>query len=69
VNYQFGTVGGGIVAADPRFTAWLQNATGGTLGQSYAGGGDAPLPFWALLFLAALLCAVLMRRPSRINVA
>lgn len=68
VNYQFGTVGGGIVAADPRFAAWLQNATRGTLGQSSISGGDAPLPSWALLLLAIVLCAVSIRRPSRVNV-
>jgi len=32
VNYQFGTIGGGIVASEPRFASWLQTATNGTLG-------------------------------------
>jgi len=52
VNYEFGTLGGGIVAADPRFAAWLRSATNGTLGVPTV--IDAPLPAWtaALLVLA-----------------
>lgn len=60
VNYQFGTLGGGIVAADPRFATWLESATGGTLGQSQPAGGDAPLPTWATFLLAVALGGVLM---------
>ena len=31
VTYTFGDLGGGIVAADPRFAAWLQATTAGTM--------------------------------------
>jgi Trypsin len=63
VNYEFGTIGGGIVASDPRFTAWLESATEGTLGNSTA--GDVPLPWWAGGLLAAVLAALLIRHSRR----
>lgn len=69
VNYQFGTLGGGIVAADPRFAAWLQSTTAGTLGEAPLAGADAPLPPWASWLLAALLGALLVRQAPRASVS
>jgi len=54
VTYQFGTIGGGIVACDPRFASWLQTATHGTLGEPLQV-ADGPLPLWSDALLAALL--------------
>jgi len=57
VTYTFGEYGGGIVAADPRFAAWLQATTAGTLGTSNSGATDAdgPLPAWSYLLLGGAL--------------
>jgi secreted trypsin-like serine protease len=55
VNFEFGTIGGGIVACDSRFSAWLLTATEGTLGKAAA---DVPLPLWTSVSLAALLAAL-----------
>lgn len=53
VSYQFGTVGGGMVASDARFAPWLQSTTEGTLGRAIQ--ADVPLPLWAGALLAFLL--------------
>ena len=55
VTYEFGTIGGGIVACDPRFATWLYQTTNGTLGVGYEASGDGPLPDWAYLSLAVTL--------------
>jgi len=59
VNYEFGTVGGGIIASDSRFAAWLQTATEGTLGSPAQ--LDVPLPLWSGVVLAFVLAALSMR--------
>jgi secreted trypsin-like serine protease len=59
VNYEFGTVGGGIIASDSRFCAWLQTATEGTLGSPAQ--LDVPLPLWSGVVLAFVLVAFSMR--------
>jgi secreted trypsin-like serine protease len=59
VNYEFGTVGGGIIASDPRFSAWLQTATEGTLGTPAQ--LDVPLPLWSGIALVFILVLVSMR--------
>jgi hypothetical protein len=63
VNYQFGTIGGGILASDPRFATWLQTVTNGTLGHSPA--IDAPLPFWSSGLLAVFLAGMLIMHARR----
>jgi hypothetical protein len=55
VNYEFGDLGGGIVASDSRFASWLQTQTAGTLGQPTAPLADGPMPLWSLALLAVLL--------------
>jgi Trypsin len=55
VTYTFGDYGGGIVAADPRFAAWLQSTTQGTLGESLGGDAGGPLPTWSFLVLGGAL--------------
>jgi hypothetical protein len=57
VTYTFGEIGGGIVAADPRFAAWLQATTQGTMPSSNASSNDSdgPLPAWADVLLAGAL--------------
>jgi hypothetical protein len=59
VTYTFGEFGGGIVAADPRFAAWLQSTTQGTM-PTAAGSNDAdgPLPLWSYVLLASALLFV-----------
>jgi secreted trypsin-like serine protease len=57
VTYEFGTVGGGVVAADPRFSAWLSTTTEGTLGKPAA---DVPVPVWADVLMGVLMAALLM---------
>lgn len=58
VTYTFGELGGGIVAADPRFASWLQAATQGTMPSASATTDtDGPLPLWSYLLLGALLWA------------
>jgi hypothetical protein len=52
IDYKFGMLGGGIVASDPRFAAWLQGATNGTLGGASSDSGNAPIPGWAVVILA-----------------
>jgi hypothetical protein len=66
ITYTFGEVGGGILAASPRFAAWLQSSTNGALGQQTdtGNGGDGPLPLWALGALGAGLLGVASRRLS-----
>lgn len=34
VSYEFGTIGGGMVASDARFASWLQSTTEGTFGKA-----------------------------------
>jgi secreted trypsin-like serine protease len=58
VNYEFGTVGGGIIASDSRFSAWLQTATEGTLGSPAQ--VDVPLPLWSGVVLAFVLVTLSM---------
>lgn len=53
VTFQFGSVCGGMLLSDPRFIAWLEEHTHGTLGQQASREGEAPLPAWALLGLGA----------------
>ncbi|HVO47251.1 MAG TPA: trypsin-like serine protease [Steroidobacteraceae bacterium] len=65
VNYEFGTLGGGIVAADPRFASWLKTATNGTLGVSSS--GDVPLPLWSQGLLAMGLVWLVARRPRALR--
>ena len=52
VNYEFGTVGGGILACDPRFSSWIISTTQAT---ALIAGAEVPLPLWASGVLAALL--------------
>jgi len=59
VTYEFGTVGGGIIASDSRFSAWLQTATEGTLGSPAQ--VDVPLPLWSGVLLAFVLVTLSMR--------
>jgi secreted trypsin-like serine protease len=69
VNYEFGTVGGGIIASDSRFSAWLQTATEGTLGSPAQ--VDAPLPLWSGVALAFVLVTLSMRyaNPAPLSIA
>jgi Trypsin len=62
VSYEFGTIGGGMVASDPRFAAWLQTATDGTLGKPAV---DVPLPFWSGGLLAVLLAGISIAHARR----
>jgi hypothetical protein len=59
-TYTFGNLGGGIVAADPRFAAWLQTTTQGTMpaATSSSNDTDGPLPPWSYLLLGAALLAM-----------
>lgn len=63
-TYTFGDLGGGIVAADPRFAAWLQTTTQGTMpaASSAARDSDGPLPPWTYLVLGCALWAVTLAR-------
>jgi secreted trypsin-like serine protease len=63
VNYEFGTLGGGIVACDPRFASWLQTTTNGTLGITPT--ADVPLPEWPIELLATAVALTLARETSR----
>jgi hypothetical protein len=59
-TYTFGNLGGGIVAADPRFASWLQTTTQGTM-PAPAGSqsdSDGPLPPWSYLLLGGALLAM-----------
>lgn len=58
VTYTFGDVGGGIVAADPRFAAWLQATTAGTMSMGGSNDTDGPLPVWSYILLGGLLLGV-----------
>ena len=63
-TYTFGNLGGGIVAADPRFAAWLQTTTQGTM-PAPAGSvtdTDGPLPPWGYLVLGGALLAMSLAR-------
>lgn len=62
VNYEFGTIGGGMVASDSRFASWLQTSTEGTLGKPAQ--VDLPLPLWSGVLLVFLLAAVSMKYAS-----
>jgi len=44
VDFRFGTIGGGMLLCDPRFLAWLETRTGGTL----APPPGMPWPAWVL---------------------
>jgi Trypsin len=59
-TYTFGNVGGGIVAADPRFACWLQSATQGTTpgASGCVTDSDGPLPLWSYLVLGGTLLAM-----------
>ena len=67
VTYTFGEIGGGIVAADPRFAAWLQTTTQGTMPSSTAGTNDSdgPLPVWSYALLGGALLLVGQMARSR----
>ena len=64
VDFRFGTIGGGMLLSDPRFLAWLETQTGGTL-------APVPqpelLPVWTLGAAVAVLgvAAVLAGRRRR----
>jgi hypothetical protein len=62
VTYTFGDVGGGIVAADPRFAAWLQATTAGTMPTSGGSDTDGPLPVWSYILLGGLLLGVTLAK-------
>jgi hypothetical protein len=62
VTYTFGDVGGGIVAADPRFAAWLHTTTAGTMPTSASGDTDGPLPVWSYILLGGLLLGVTLAK-------
>jgi hypothetical protein len=62
VTYTFGDIGGGIVAADPRFAAWLQTTTAGTMPTSGGGDTDGPLPVWSYILLGGLLLGVTLAK-------
>jgi Trypsin len=65
VNYEFGTYGGGIVASDARFSAWLQSATNATMPGDSIDTGNAPLPLWSLLILGGGMLGIAHVRRSR----
>jgi secreted trypsin-like serine protease len=60
VTYTFGEIGGGIVAADPRFASWLQAMTQGTMPGANGSNNDSdgPLPAWSFVLLAGALLLV-----------
>ena len=64
VDFRFGTIGGGMLLGDPRFVAWLEAQTGGTLAPLPP--PELPLPTWTLGLAAAGLglAAVLACRGS-----
>ena len=62
VTYTFGSEGGGIVASDARFTAWLHAATHDTMADANAATSDGPLPPWSALVLGAGLFGMVMLR-------
>ena len=62
VTYTFGDIGGGIVAADPRFAAWLQATTAGTMPASDSNYTDGPLPVWSYILLGGLLLGVTLAK-------
>jgi secreted trypsin-like serine protease len=63
-TYTFGNLGGGIVAADPRFAAWLQTTTQGTMPAAASGENDSdgPLPLWSYVLLGGALWVVTLAR-------
>lgn len=67
VDFRFGTIGGGMLLGDPRFIAWLEAQTGGTLAPL----PQPPAPAWTLglaaagLGLAAVLACRRSLRPRR----
>ena len=63
-SYTFGNLGGGIVAADPRFASWLKTTTQGTMPPAPTAGGDTdgPLPAWSDLLLGCALLAMTLAR-------
>lgn len=65
IDYQFGTVGGGMLLSDPRFIAWLTTQTLGTLPDPATQNGDVPLPLWAGAALFGLLGAGAARQRRR----
>lgn len=68
VTYTFGTLGGGILLADPRFQAWLTTTTGNTLVPQppVSDAADAPaLPVWGAGLLAAGLLGSALRARRR----
>jgi hypothetical protein len=62
VTYTFGDLGGGIVAADPRFAAWLQATTAGTMSANDGNYTDGPLPVWSYIVLGGLLLVVTLAK-------
>jgi len=65
VDYRFGTIGGGMLLSDPRFVAWLQAQTAGSLGSGEV--GDIPVPAWALATLASLLLGTALRQRRAVS--
>ncbi len=63
-SYTFGNIGGGIVAADPRFASWLQTTTQGTMPAAPGSmpDSDGPLPLWSYLVLGGALLALTLAR-------
>lgn len=63
VTYTFEEIGGGIVAADPRFAAWLQTTTRGTMSAAARNNDtDGPLPVWSYIVLGGLLLVATLAR-------
>jgi hypothetical protein len=62
ITYTFGDLGGGIVAADPRFAAWLQATTAGTMPTAASNDTDGPLPIWSYILLGGLLLVVTLAK-------
>jgi hypothetical protein len=62
ITYTFGDLGGGIVAADPRFAAWLQATTAGTMPATDSNDTDGPLPVWSYILLGGLLLGVTLAK-------
>ncbi len=52
LDFKFGTLCGGMLLSDTRFTDWLMTQTNGTLGQPSGNDGGVPLPAWAVGALA-----------------
>jgi hypothetical protein len=63
-TYTFENLGGGIVAADPRFASWLQTTTQGTMpaASGSESDSDGPLPLWSYALLGGALWVMTLAR-------